>query len=149
MSKFIGPLHKYNETREALIKSGTAKQEDYQELKKKYKHSKAKINTDKPKKKSLINRGIEKVQRIRNERARNNHFLNAEREYQETKEQYREAQELSERYENKDREVRDNAPTFEQCETLRALISKGRGRRETITGKIEATEKDIEKLLKT
>lgn len=111
-------------------------------------------------KKSLISKGIEQVQRIRHERERNNHFLNAEREYRETKEQYREAQELSERYENEDRAFKDNAPTLEQCETLRTLISKGKERRERatekatidieeITGKIEATEKDIKELLKT
>ena len=53
---------KYNETREVFIKSGIATQKDYKELKKKhkhdcqelkqkYEHSKAKVDTDKPKKK--------------------------------------------------------------------------------------------------
>lgn len=89
------------------------------------------------------------MQRIRNERARNNHFLNAEREHREAEKEYREAKELSERYENEDRAFKDNAPTLEQCETLRALISKGRERRETITAGIEATKEEIKKLLKT
>jgi hypothetical protein len=49
--------------------------------------------------------------------------------------EYREAKELSERYENEDRAFKDNAPTLEHCETLRALIS--------------TEEKEIGELLKT
>ena len=110
------------------------------------------------------------MQIIRNERAINNYFLNAEREYREAKKEYlnaekeyREAKELSERYENKDKAFKNNTPTFEQCETLRVLISKEEERKEEATVDIEeitrkikatekeirATEKDIKELLET
>jgi uncharacterized membrane-anchored protein YhcB (DUF1043 family) len=125
--------NEYKEARETLKKSGSATQKDYQELKQKHEHLKSEVNTDKPKKKSLIDKGIEKVQRIRHERERNNHFLNAEKEYLNAEKGYREAKELSERYENEDRAFKDNEPTLEHCETLRALISteeKGKERKE-------------------
>lgn len=67
--------NKYNKTRDALIKSGIAKQEDYQELKKKhkhdyqelkqkYEHSKAKVNTDKPKKKASSVKELKKCKEL-------------------------------------------------------------------------------------
>ena len=67
--------NKYNETREAFIKSGIATQEDYKELKKKhkhdcqkleqkYEHSKAKANTDKPKKKALSTKELQKYKEL-------------------------------------------------------------------------------------
>jgi hypothetical protein len=55
---------KYNETREALIKSGIATQEDYKKLKKKHEHSKAKVNTDKPKKKALSTEELKKCKEL-------------------------------------------------------------------------------------
>lgn len=104
-------------------------------------------------KKSLIGKGIEKVQRIRNERARNNYFLNVEKEYLNAEKGYRDAKKLSERYENEDRAFKDNEPTFEHCETLRTLIIKGRERAtieiEEITAGIGATKEEIKKILKT
>lgn len=66
---------KYNETREAFIKSGIATQKDYKELKKKhkhdcqelkqkYEHSKAKVDTDKPKKKALSTEELNKCKEL-------------------------------------------------------------------------------------
>jgi hypothetical protein len=66
------------------------------------------------------------VQRIRHERARNNYLVNAEKEY-------REAKELSERYENKDKAFKDNTPILEHCETLRTLTIKDKEGEETAT----------------
>jgi capsule polysaccharide export protein KpsE/RkpR len=94
-------------------------------------------------KKSLINKGIEKVQIIRNERAINNHFLNAEKEYLNAEKEYKEAKKLSPHYENKYREFKDNEPTLEHCETLRALIIKEEKEIRATEKEIRATEKEI------